>query len=82
LVCADRIQPLLRHCRHRLHDGITQSKEYAEPEWYADIWLVIVWVAAIIRRPLFDESVYSMDGDIAPIAELCDVATAHSLHQA
>ena len=25
--------------------GITQSKEYAEPEWYAAIWLVIVWVA-------------------------------------
>ncbi|MFC3075681.1 cytochrome-c oxidase, cbb3-type subunit I [Shinella pollutisoli] len=24
--------------------GMTQSKEYAEPEWYADIWLVIVWV--------------------------------------
>ncbi len=24
--------------------GITQSKEYAEPEWYADIWLVVVWV--------------------------------------
>lgn len=24
--------------------GITQSKEYAEPEWYADFWLVIVWV--------------------------------------
>ncbi|PSH68229.1 cytochrome-c oxidase, cbb3-type subunit I [Phyllobacterium brassicacearum] len=24
--------------------GITQSKEYAEPEWYADIFLVIVWV--------------------------------------
>ena len=23
--------------------GITQSKEYAEPEWYADIWLVVVW---------------------------------------
>ena len=22
--------------------GITQSKEYAEPEWYADIWLVVV----------------------------------------
>ncbi|MGR3571488.1 cbb3-type cytochrome c oxidase subunit I, partial [Brevirhabdus sp.] len=22
--------------------GVTQSKEYAEPEWYADIWLVIV----------------------------------------
>ena len=24
--------------------GITQSKEYAEPEWYADFWLVVVWV--------------------------------------
>ena len=24
--------------------GVTQSREYAEPEWYADIWLVIVWV--------------------------------------
>jgi cytochrome c oxidase cbb3-type subunit 1 len=24
--------------------GVTQSKEYAEPEWYADFWLVIVWV--------------------------------------
>ncbi|MGH6644036.1 MAG: cytochrome-c oxidase, cbb3-type subunit I, partial [Bradyrhizobium sp.] len=24
--------------------GLTQSKEYAEPEWYADIWLVVVWV--------------------------------------
>jgi cytochrome c oxidase cbb3-type subunit 1 len=24
--------------------GVTQSKEYAEPEWYADIWLVVVWV--------------------------------------
>ena len=24
--------------------GLTQSKEYAEPEWYVDIWLVIVWV--------------------------------------
>ncbi|RXF70905.1 cytochrome-c oxidase, cbb3-type subunit I [Hansschlegelia zhihuaiae] len=24
--------------------GVTQSKEYAEPEWYADIWLAIVWV--------------------------------------
>jgi len=24
--------------------GITQSKEYAEPEWYADLWLVVVWV--------------------------------------
>jgi cytochrome c oxidase cbb3-type subunit 1 len=25
--------------------GATQSKEYAEPEWYADLWLTIVWVA-------------------------------------
>jgi cytochrome c oxidase cbb3-type subunit 1 len=24
--------------------GVTQSKEYAEPEWYADIWLVVVWL--------------------------------------
>lgn len=24
--------------------GVTQSKEYAEPEWYADLWLVVVWV--------------------------------------
>ncbi len=24
--------------------GITQSKEYAEPEWYLDVWLVVVWV--------------------------------------
>jgi len=28
--------------------GITQSKEYAEPEWYVDIWLVIVWVAYLV----------------------------------
>ncbi len=28
--------------------GITQSKEYAEPEWYADIWLVVVWVVYFI----------------------------------
>ncbi|MEL6677963.1 MAG: cytochrome-c oxidase, cbb3-type subunit I [Pseudomonadota bacterium] len=25
--------------------GATQSKEYAEPEWYVDIWLTLVWVA-------------------------------------
>lgn len=24
--------------------GSTQSKEYAEAEWYADIWLVVVWL--------------------------------------
>ncbi|MBW8298616.1 MAG: cytochrome-c oxidase, cbb3-type subunit I [Hydrogenophaga sp.] len=28
--------------------GMTQSKEYAEPEWYADIWLVIVWVVYFV----------------------------------
>jgi cytochrome c oxidase cbb3-type subunit 1 len=28
--------------------GVTQSKEYAEPEWYADIWLTIVWVTYLI----------------------------------
>ena len=37
--------------------GVTQSREYAEPEWYMDLWLTIVWVAyaavfigTIIRR--------------------------------
>jgi cytochrome c oxidase cbb3-type subunit 1 len=24
--------------------GITRSHEYAEPEWYAILWLVVVWV--------------------------------------
>ena len=28
--------------------GMTQSREYAEPEWYADIWLVIVWVTYFV----------------------------------
>ncbi|MEO0546931.1 MAG: cytochrome-c oxidase, cbb3-type subunit I [Pseudomonadota bacterium] len=28
--------------------GITQSKEYAEPEWYVDLWLTVVWVAYLI----------------------------------
>jgi len=28
--------------------GITQGKEYAEPEWYVDIWLTIVWVAYLL----------------------------------
>jgi cytochrome c oxidase cbb3-type subunit I len=28
--------------------GSTQSKEYAEPEWYADLWLTIVWVAYLL----------------------------------
>jgi cytochrome c oxidase cbb3-type subunit 1 len=25
--------------------GVSQGKEYAEPEWYVDWWLTIVWVA-------------------------------------
>ncbi len=25
--------------------GVTQSREYAEPEWYVDVWLTLVWVA-------------------------------------
>jgi cytochrome c oxidase cbb3-type subunit 1 len=25
--------------------GITQGREYAEPEWYVDIWITVVWVA-------------------------------------
>jgi len=28
--------------------GITQSKEYAEPEWYADLLLVVVWVTYLV----------------------------------
>ncbi|WP_120496639.1 cytochrome-c oxidase, cbb3-type subunit I [Kiloniella sp. EL199] len=28
--------------------GATQGKEYAEPEWYADIWLTIVWVVYLL----------------------------------
>ncbi len=28
--------------------GATQSKEYAEPEWYVDIWLAIVWVMYLV----------------------------------
>jgi cbb3-type cytochrome c oxidase subunit I len=24
--------------------GVTQGKEYAEPEWYVDLWLALVWV--------------------------------------
>ncbi len=37
--------------------GITQSKEYAEPEWYVDLWLTIVWlcyaavfIGTVVRR--------------------------------
>ncbi len=28
--------------------GVTQSKEYAEPEWFVDLWLTVVWVAYFI----------------------------------
>lgn len=29
-------------------NGITQAKEYAEPEWYADLLLVLVWVCYFV----------------------------------
>ena len=28
--------------------GVTQSKEYAEPEWYIDLWLTLVWVVYLL----------------------------------
>jgi cytochrome c oxidase cbb3-type subunit I len=28
--------------------GVTQGKEYAEPEWYADLWLTLVWVLYLV----------------------------------
>lgn len=28
--------------------GVSQGKEYAEPEWYADIWLTLVWVVYLL----------------------------------
>jgi len=28
--------------------GITQGKEYAEPEWYLDLWLTIIWVIYLV----------------------------------
>ncbi len=33
---------------HGYLNGITQSKEYAEPEWYADLVLLVVWVCYFI----------------------------------
>ena len=38
------LSALHRAGRHRLSLGITQSQEYAEPEWYVDFWLTLVWV--------------------------------------
>jgi len=28
--------------------GVTNSKEYAEPEWYVDLWLTAVWVVYLL----------------------------------
>jgi cytochrome c oxidase cbb3-type subunit I len=28
--------------------GITEGKEYAEPEWYSDLWLTLVWVMYLL----------------------------------
>ena len=28
--------------------GITEGKEYAEPEWYVDLWLTVVWVMYLL----------------------------------
>ena len=28
--------------------GVTAAREYAEPEWYVDLWLTIVWVAYLV----------------------------------
>ncbi|MFO1186635.1 MAG: cytochrome-c oxidase, cbb3-type subunit I [Alphaproteobacteria bacterium] len=28
--------------------GVTEGREYAEPEWYTDLWLTLVWVAYLL----------------------------------
>jgi cytochrome c oxidase cbb3-type subunit 1 len=28
--------------------GVTQSREYAEPEWFVDLWLTFVWVVYLV----------------------------------
>ncbi len=28
--------------------GVTEGREYAEPEWYADLWLTVVWVCYLL----------------------------------
>ncbi len=28
--------------------GVTQAREYAEPEWYVDLWITVVWVAYLV----------------------------------
>ena len=37
-------QIFLLMAAHGYLNGITQAKEYAEPEWYADLWLLVVWL--------------------------------------
>lgn len=29
-------------------NGITQAKEYAEPEWYADLWFTLIWACYLL----------------------------------
>jgi len=40
--------------------GITQSREYAEPEWYTDLWLTVVWVSylAVFAGTLYKRKVH------------------------
>ncbi|MBW7851791.1 MAG: cytochrome-c oxidase, cbb3-type subunit I [Rhodospirillales bacterium] len=28
--------------------GVTQGREYAEPEWFVDLWITVVWVAYLV----------------------------------
>ena len=28
--------------------GITEGREYAEPEWYVDLWITVVWVSYLL----------------------------------
>ncbi|MFL1463188.1 cytochrome-c oxidase, cbb3-type subunit I [Roseococcus sp. DSY-14] len=28
--------------------GVTQGKEYAEPEWFSDLWLTVLWVMYLV----------------------------------
>src|SRR6185295_333821 len=28
--------------------GISEGREYAEPEWYADLWLTVIWVCYLV----------------------------------
>ncbi|MCB1833921.1 MAG: cbb3-type cytochrome c oxidase subunit I, partial [Geminicoccaceae bacterium] len=28
--------------------GVTQAREYAEPEWFVDLWLTLVWVIYLV----------------------------------